>query len=219
MAQKMAGDAEAIRPKIIDLLYDPDRGLFFEGLNTPTPEHLLGLYMPQNVEKRYYRKHANILAAYFGIFDRAGCQAILDKVMQDETLGLVQPYFTHFLLDALYRNGLRDKYTLQVLEEWKAPVKECPYGLAEGFHKPQPSYSFDHSHAWGGTPAYALPLALTGLELVEPGYSKIRLCPSLLGLTEAKVEIPTPHGTITVELETGKEPKIALPAGVALVQD
>ncbi|MBQ8402134.1 MAG: hypothetical protein IJX14_09420, partial [Clostridia bacterium] len=173
MSRKMDADAGTIQPKICEILYDAEKGLFFEGLNTPTPEHLLYYYMPQNVEKRYYRKHANILAAYFGIMDKPTCQAILEKVMTDESLGEIQPYFAHFLLDAIYRNGLRDQYTLQILEDWKAPVKECPCGLADGFIKPEPTYSFDHSHAWGGTPAYALPLALTGLELLEPGYKKI----------------------------------------------
>ena len=217
MASKMTAAADDIRPKIIEFLYDSEKGLFFEGLNTPTPEHLLYTYMPQNVEKRYYRKHANILAAYFGILDREACQAILEKVMTDESLGEVQPYFAHFLLEAIYRNDLREKYTLQILEAWKVPVKECPYGLAEGFIKPEPTYSFDHSHAWGGTPAYALPLALTGLELAEPTFRKIRLHPSLLGLEKADVEIPTPYGMITVRQEQGKAPVITVPDGVELL--
>lgn len=217
MASKMAADAGRIQPKIVELLYDNEKGLFFEGLNTPTPDHLIGHWMPQNVEKRYYRKHANILAAYFGILEKPACQAILEKVMTDETLGEVQPYFTHFLLDAIYRNDLRDKYTLQILEAWKTPVKECPYGLAEGFIKPEPTYSFDHSHAWGGTPAYALPLALTGLELAEPAYRKIRFRPTLLGLDKADVQIPTPYGMITVRQETGKAPEITVPAGVEVL--
>jgi len=210
--------ADAIQPIICTLLYDRERGLFFEGLNTPTPEHLLYQWMPKNVEKRYYRKHANILAAYFGIFDREICQNILHKVMSDPELGLIQPYFTHFLLEAVYRNGLRDTYTRTILEDWKAPVKECPYGLAEGFHKPEPTYSFDHSHAWGGTPSYSLPLALTGLEMLEPGYQKIRLNPSLLGYKHAHVQIPAPQGMIEVLLEEGKTPVITVPEGIELAE-
>ena len=173
--------------------------------------------MPQNVEKRYYRKHANILAASFGIFDRKTCQEILHKVMNDPDLGLVQPYFTHFLLEAVYRNDLREVYTRTILEDWKAPVLECPYGLAEGFHKPEPTYSFDHSHAWGGTPAYSLPLALSGLEIVEPGMKKIRLNPSLLGYEQASVEIPTPWGIISLAMKEGEKPVVTLPEGITLV--
>jgi hypothetical protein len=76
--------------------------------------------------------------------------------------------------------------------------------LVEGFEKPEPTYSFDHSHAWGGTPAYALPLALSGLVLHEPGYNKISLNPDLLGLETAHVEIPTPHGMIVIDMHRGE---------------
>ena len=138
--------------------------------------------------------------------------------MDDDSLGVVQPYFAHFLLEAVYRSGLREKYTRQILELWKEPVRECPKGLAEGFYKPEPNYSFDHSHAWGGTPAYALPQALSGLEILEPGYKKIRLNPSLLGLEQAKVEIPTPYGMILLNMEAGEEPVIRIPEGIELVQ-
>ena len=217
MSCKARQDAEQLKKCIFEHLYDKERGLFFEGLNTPTPEHLLWVFMPQNVDKRYFRKHANILAAYFSIMEEEECRRLLHTVMVDDSLGQIQPYFAHFLLEAVYRCGLRDAYTLRILQDWKAPVLDCPYGLAEGFIKPEPTYSFDHSHAWGGTPSYALPLALTGLEILEPGYKKIRLAPSLLGLESAYVEIPTPCGNVTVKQRAGEAPEICVPDGIELV--
>ena len=203
--------AATLKACIIDLLWDAERGLFFEGLNTPTPEHLLGDFMPQNSTKRYYRKHANILAAYFGIFDKEENQKLLEKVVQDDTLGEVQPYFMHFYLDAIYRNGLRDKYTLSLVEQWKKPIAECPKGLPEGFYPPEEGYHFDHSHAWGGTPAYAVPLALTGFTMLKEGFKEIEFNPSLCGLRYANVEIPTPYGMISVCLSEKDVPKITVP--------
>ena len=217
MACQYAQRMEALREAIYENLYDVDRKLFFEGLNTPTPEHLLGVWtMPENVDKRYYRKHANMLAAYFGFFSQEECAELLRRILADDSLGVVQPYFTHFLLEAIYRNGLREEYTRRILEQWKAPVRECHKGLAEGFYKPDESYSFDHSHAWGGTPAYSLPQALCGLEILEPGYRKVRLNPSLLGLDAADVQIPTPYGMIELKLRAGEEAKVTVPAGVTL---
>ena len=216
MADRCTHRMEHLHRAILETLYDPDRQLFFEGLNTPTPENLIGEWMPQNVEKRYYRKHANILAAYFGFFDRDTCGDLLRRILADDSLGQVQPYFCHFLLEAVYRNGLREEFTLFLLEQWKAPVRECPKGLAEGFYKPQEDYSFDHSHAWGGTPAYSLPLALSGLEILEPGFRKIRLNPSLLGLESAQVEIPTPYGMIELRMLSGAEPEIHVPQEIIL---
>ena len=89
-------------------------------------------------------------------------------------------------------------------------------GLVEGFYKPEENYRFDHSHAWGGTPAYALPLALSGLEILEPGFRAIRLNPSLLGLAWARVQIPTPYGIIELRMVEGERPAVSVPEGITL---
>ena len=136
--------------------------------------------------------------------------------MTEQIEGNVQPYFQHYLLEAIYAHGLRDRYTLEVVERWKAPVEECNKGLAEGFFAPEPSYVFDHSHAWGGTPLYSLPKALTGLSIEEPGFKKIKLHPSLLGLEYATVEIPTPYGMVCCDLKRGCLPEISAPNEILL---
>ncbi|MDY5933739.1 MAG: hypothetical protein SPJ31_00400, partial [Oscillospiraceae bacterium] len=114
------------------------------------------------------------------------------------------------------RYGLRDSYTLPVIQRWKAPVEECSKGLVEGFIPPEPTYSFDHSHAWGGTPLYSLPKALLGLEILKPGMCEISLSPSLLGLDEAKVELLTPFGKLTCKMKKGQEPEITHPKEISV---
>ena len=207
---------EALSAAVRRLLWDGDRRLFFEGLNTPTPEHMIYNYMPQNVTKRYYRLHANILAAYFGFFSEAETEALLVRILEAKDLGEAQPYFQHFLLDAVYRAGLRERYTLRLLDQWKPFAAECPKGLPEGFYKPTPDYAFDRSHAWAGTPAYALPLAVTGLKMLEPGFKRIRLSPSSLGLDLARAEIPTPFGPLRVTAYKNGAPTVEAPKEIQI---
>lgn len=216
MAEDCNKNKEKLKCAINDFLFDKDKGLYCEGLNTKTPNSLIQLYMPQNVEKRYYLKHSNILAAYFGICDSVVAKKLIKKIMTGECPGEYQPYFAHYLLEAIYKNGLRDEYTLMELEKWKKPVLEFKKGLIEGFVKPEPGYEFDYSHAWGGSPLYSLPKALLGFEINKPGLSEITLTPSLLGLKKAKIEILTQYGTITCELEEGKETVITHPDEVIL---
>ena len=206
-----------LKTAILTHLYDKERSLFFEGLNTRTPDELLYQYLPQNVEKRYYRRHANILACYFGILEKSECQELLEKIYNDNSLGEVQPYFMHFWLEAVLRNDLSQKYTLPLLNLWKDSIKKCPKGLVEGFYPPEPSYKFDYSHAWGGTPLYSLPLSLCGLEILEAGFKKIRLKPTSLGLDFASVEIPTPYGNIVVEISKDAGSKIISPPQIHIV--
>lgn len=206
--------AEKLKKSVNNILYDNEKQMYFEGLNTPSPEEMLYHYLPQNTEKRYYRKHANILACYVGICSNEIAADLLHRIMNDDIVGEYQPYFAHYLLEAVYRHNLRNDYTLKIIEKWKKPCKDCSKGLAEGFIVPEPDYSFDHSHAWGGTPLYSLPLALTGLEIVEPGFRKIRLNPSLLGLKEACVQIPTPYGMIEIKQKKNVKTEIIIPEGI-----
>lgn len=210
---------QALGRAINSLLFDRERGCFFEGLNTPTRSDLIGEYMPQNTDKRYYLKQSNILAAYVGVCDDAMARKLVEKIIDDEIEGDCQPYFMHYLLEAIYRLGLREKYTLTVLEKWKAPIKECSKGLVEGFYAPDPAYGFDHSHAWGGTPLYSLPKALFGLEIIEAGMTKLKLSPSLLGLKHAKTELLTPCGRVTLTMKKGENPQISAPKQIEIVMD
>lgn len=208
--------AAALRDAINTLLYDADRDLYFEGLNTPTPEDQLWQYLPQNISKRYYRKHGNVLAVYCGVYE--GDQAaFLRRVLTDESLGQFQPYFAHFVLEAVHLAGLSAEFTLPLCEDWKKAYNQCSKGLQEGFIKPEPTYHFDYSHAWGGTPRYAVPLALSGLKILEPGFKKIRLRPQLLGLEHALVEIPTPYGKILIKQRKNEKPDILCPAEIELL--
>ena len=137
--------------------------------------------------------------------------------MSDEIEGGCQPYFMHYLLEAVHRLGLREKYTLKICELWKKPVKECQKGLVEGFIKPEPTYSFDHSHAWGGTPLYSVPKALMGIEILEAGMKKISLSPSLLGLESAKAELLTPYGKVVCEMKKGSDVKVTHPDEIEVI--
>ena len=206
----------ALREAVNRNLFDAERGIYFEGLNTPTEEHLLCGWMPQNVEKRYYRNHANILAACFGVCDDETGRELVRKVMADEIGGDYQPYFTHYLLEAVYRLGLREQYTRTIVERWVEPTRACPKGLVEGFIAPEPGYGFDHSHAWGGTPLYSLPKALMGLRIDRPAMQSITLSPSLLGFGYAKTELITPFGKVSVEMKDGEAPVIHHPDGVTV---
>ena len=206
-----------LKEAVNSILFDKEKGIYFEGLNTPTQEDKIYHYMPQNTDKRYYLKQSNILAAYVGICDEDLACELIEKIMTDEIEGGYQPYFAHYLLEAIYKYDLREKYTLDVIKRWEEPVKECSKGLAEGFILPEPSYSFDHSHAWGGTPLYSLPKALMGLEILEAGMKKIRINPSLLSLEFANVELLTPFGKVVCEMKENEEIKITHPDEVEVI--
>ncbi len=208
-ANNCASKRRNIQGAINELLFDEEKGVYFMGLNTPEQANPHWNWTTANVDKRYYLKHANVLAAYFGVCDDETAKGLVHKIMKDEIDGDCQPYFLHYLLEAVNRLDLREEYILTIINKWIKPVKECSKGLVEGFLKPEPTYSFDHSHAWGGTPLYSLPKALLGLEILEAGMKSIKINTSLLGLQRAKVELLTPYGKVVCEFQDGEEPKLS----------
>lgn len=188
--------AESLHIAFNKHLYDKKRGLYFDGLNTPSIENK---WLPKNPEKRYYSMHSNTLAVLYGLCPASECERIMTAVLNDASLITVQPYFMHFVLEAIYKSGLFDRYGLQQILRYRDIVNECGKGLKEGWID-MPGYGYDYSHAWGATPTYQLPSKLLGFKMIEPGFKKISLSPKLFGLEYANISIPTPYGYIKCEM-------------------
>ena len=196
--------------------WDESRGLYFDGKNDEFGGN--DVHLPANSDKRYFSKYPNILACAYGLCDDDTARDILRRIIFNDEMQDIQPYFTHYLFRAVRRLGLFGEYGMKLVDRWRSVVNECDKGLAEGWIAPEPTYSFDHSHAWGGTVAYNLPSAITGLEILEPGMTKIRVKPELWGLDYAFIRIPSPKGDITVELKKDEYEKIFVPNGIILLR-
>ena len=193
-------------------LFDEAAGLWIDGLDTP--DEGLPPWRPANPRGlRRHGAHANVLAALFGLSEGDEARAILRRALSGE-LGPIQPWFAHWALEAAVRLGLFGELGMPLLRRWIPSVEECDKGLAEGWHAPEPGYAFDHSHAWGGTPAWQLPVQLLGLRVREPGFRRIELSPSLFGLEWADIGLPTPFGVLRARLRAGEPPRVETPPGI-----
>ena len=179
--------------------FDESRQLYFDGKNDKyggdAPECL-----PANSDKRYFSKYPNILVCAYGLTDDNRARNILRRIIFDGTMQDIQPYFAHYLLKAIRRLDLFGEYGMKIIHRWKTVVEDCDKGLAEGWIAPQPDYKFDHSHAWGGTPAYSMPAAISGMRILEPGMKKLSFEPNLWGLDFAEITIPSPAGNIELKI-------------------
>ena len=73
----------------------------------------------------------------------------------------------------------------------------------------------DWNHAWGAAPGNIIPRKLMGIEPLEPGFKKIRICPQLGSLKEASMELPSIRGPISVscrETNDGGQLTVSIPA-------
>ncbi len=211
-AKTISMRADRVKENFASYFYDEKEGLFFDGQNTPQPE--LPPWRPANISGRYFSRHSNALAVLYGLCSPEQSRRILDTIFTREDLLDVQPYFMHFVLEAVWKAGLFSRYGLELIRRWIPMVEACSKGLQEGWYKPEEGYSFDYSHAWGGTPAYQLPAHLLGLEILEPGWKHIRLVPRLFGLEWAEISVPTPFGMLYCRLEKDKDPVLSIPSEI-----
>lgn len=211
-ATALRAEADSLRAACNALLYDADLGFYIDGLGDTDPG--CAPWRPANPEGlRHVSRHSNILAALFGLQTGDAAATLLRRTLESD-LPDVQPYFMHYVLEALDKCGLFAEFGLPILRRWIPLAEECPKGLKEGWYAPEEGYAFDYSHAWGGTPAYQLPARLLGFRMVEPGFRRIALAPRLHGLDWADIAMPTPFGLLRCHMEKGAAPVLDIPDGL-----
>lgn len=172
-----------------------ERGLYCDGL--PGNETSDDIWLPDNLSKTFFSQHTNTLAVLYGLAPKEYHQALMTQVISDDTLIQAQPYFMHFVLNALAESGLFEKYGLEQIRRWRALLEECPGSLKEVWY----GFDCDYSHAWSGTPTYQLPARVLGVRPTKPGMTQIEIDPWLGDLTWAKGSVPTPYGMVKVSVE------------------
>lgn len=185
---------EQVSEAINRLLWNKEKGLYMDGLFDETAVNSVK-WMPADCRETFYSQHMNTLAVLYDIAPKTIQKDLMIRVMEDKKLSQAQPYFMHFVFDALAKTGLFGKYGISQIHRWKQLAEENASGLKEVWH----GFDCDYSHAWGGTPTYQLPAKVLGITPAAPGFSKVRFMPCLpeeLGWAEGT--IPTPKGDIMV---------------------
>lgn len=206
--------AAGLKQAFDSVFYDEEKGLYIDGLPDETRE---SKWQPANVPKRHFSRYPNILAPLYGLCSRERAIRLLTWAADDATqMPPVQPYFLCYLLLGMEKYGLLSSETgKQLLLKWSVSADVCGKGLQEGWYKPEETYSFDHSHAWGGCPAYFIPQMLLGMRIEEPGMKKLSFRPALCGLERAELSFPTPYGMIRCSQRKEEDPVFDVPEEIS----
>lgn len=201
--------ADKLKVAFNNTFFDIEKELYFDGRNFK--DEVIP-WRPSEENKRYYSVHSNTLAVLFGLCDEKISVKLIEEVINNKSLIQCNPYFMHFVLDAIYKTELFDKYGLMLLRQWVKLADECEKGLKEVWD----GFDCDYSHAWGGTPAYQLPARFLGFEILEPGMKKIKIRPNTYGLDFAEIEMPTPYGKIHVNVNSDRSFSVSSPEEITL---
>ncbi|PWK26906.1 alpha-L-rhamnosidase-like protein [Arcicella aurantiaca] len=184
--------ADLISKSTYELCYDATKG---EVADTP--------------EKKAFSQHANIMALLSNSVPKANEKAIMDKILNDNSLIQATFYFKFYLTQALKKVGMADRYH-GTLQPWRDMIN---MGLTTFAEKEEPTRS--DCHAWSASPNYDFLATICGIMPDAPAFEEVLIQPALGILDDAEGKMPHPQGEIKVNLKrkgkTGISAEINLP--------
>ena len=141
---------------------------------------------------------------------------------------VISPYFNLYLLDAMARTGHKQQALDWLRTYWGGMLAEGATTFWESYDLRWPKTNFHLSlqadgtsgyfvslaHGWSSGPAAWLVENVLGVQPASPGYDSVDIQPSLLGLRFARGSVPTPHGTIRIDIDATSGITLDLPKGV-----
>ena len=177
-----------ILPAYNSLLWDPSAGLYKDGvshLSKVAPHQ----WMPADRGTVTHSAQNNSMAVAYGLADDKKPEELMKRTLAIQPWNL-QPYFMHFVFDAMDRSGVYDKEANDWLRKWT--INDQTQSLLEA------NGMGDLSHGWTSTPLYQMSSRILGVEPASPGFGRILIRPRPGGLEWASGSVPTPHGPVQV---------------------
>ena len=193
--------------------------------------------LARNVPSPGLNKGAAALQHLAGL---AECRTVLEK----DPFSGIGTFLGHYILQASSNNraaldlvrrywgGMLDMgattfwedFDLAWLKDNPTRIDEMPVPGRKNIHADYGDYCYKglrHSlcHGWASGQAAWCSRKILGIEPLKPGFDALRFDPDLCGLDFAEGTIPTPHGTVQVRLEAGKEPEIIAPGNIVIIRE
>ena len=168
-----------------------------------------GQWLPADKDIETFSPHVNLLAVLYDLAPREQQRAIVEKVLAEKPLN-TQPWFMHWVFQAIDHAGLFDEYGTRQMRRWRiVPQTQSFHEMWNGG---------DLSHGWCSTPLVQMSARVLGVRPTSPGFKTIAIRPTLCDLTWAKGIVPTPHGDVAVSWKLGEDRlqlDVTVPAGSA----
>ena len=169
-------------------LWVPGKGLYRDGrpFRTSVKPHE---WLPADKDIETFSPHVNLLAVLYDLAPLERRREIVEKVMAEAPLN-VQPWFMHWVFQAIDHAGLFEKHGVEQMRRWRiVPETQSFREMWNGG---------DLSHGWCSTPLVQLSERVLGVSPTSPGFRTMAIRPAPCGLTWAKGVVPTPFGDVKV---------------------
>ncbi len=199
-----------LKENLYKKVWDPEKEAWFSGRSTVGD----------------YTRHPNFLAIVSGITPIDKSKGIMALLGDKSIKPVGTPYMAGFEMMALAQMGNIDYALNSISDYWGGMMKKGATSFWEAYDENQQDasqyafygrpYAKSLNHAWSSGPAAILPSQIFGLEPLEDGWKKFAIRPNLGYLKWASANVPTPYGSITIDIE-GEVMKVSVPQGTKLL--
>ena len=148
-------------------------------------------WLPADTDIETFSPHVNLLAVLYDLAPKERQAAIVDQVLAERKPN-TQPWFMHWVFQAIDHAGLFDKYGTDQMRRWNDNIAKATQSFHEMWGKG------DLSHGWCSSPLVQMSARVLGVTPTSPGFKTMAIRPTVCDLTWAKGVVPTPHGDVTV---------------------
>lgn len=167
--------------------------------------------LADDIARSSFSQHASIMGILSGAVGRERERQVFEALCTDTTLTPATVYYQFYLVRAMIRAGLADRYA-ERLDTWRDMIAA---GLTTFAEEPEPTRS--DCHAWSASPNYYLLATVCGIVPASPGFGSVLVEPHMGPLAQVSGGVPHPKGMIEVDFKkkgdriTGR---IVLPEGL-----
>ncbi len=169
-------------------LWSDRKGLYRDG-KPHQSEVAPNQWLPADTDVETFSTQVNSFAVTSGLCSTDESREIMTQIVRQPNMNC-QPYFMHFVFEALANSGQFETFAIAQMHRWKiipdtqSFLEMWDYG--------------DHSHAWNATNLFQMSGRILGVLPTAPGFQAFEIRPHPCDLTWAKGTVPTPHGDIHV---------------------
>ena len=159
---RQTASAKSPRPSTANCGW-PDKGLYRDGKPFQTSVKP-GRWLPADKDIETFSPHVNLLAVLYDLAPKEQQAAIVEKVLAEKPLN-TQPWFMHWVFQAIDHAGLFDRYGTAQMRRWQiVPETQSFHEMWNGG---------DLSHGWCSTPLVQMSARVLGVRRPRPGFKTI----------------------------------------------
>lgn len=213
-SKEYAGIAQIIRKNIRSVFWDSTRGVYINGVDAhgKTDTRLTSF--------------AQVWGILFDLVKPEEYKSVFENVLDRPERNKLSVSLNQLFEGLAYTKAGRSVIFIDRLRKVWGEMLEMGYSRFAEDIRPWESpadrlklygrpYANSLCHVWAGaTPVVALSRSILGIYPTKPGFSECVIQPEFAGLEWIKGSVPTPYGSITIELDKSKGGIITLPDNV-----